>query len=68
MIFRATDKNRFDFYFAEDLVDALTAAQKDAQRVELDDFTVKQVLAYLARRFKLEVDDAGRASTGDATF
>ena len=55
MEFQATDKNRFDAWFGEDLASALNEAQKAAQRVELDAFTVDQVLAYLARKFDLEV-------------
>lgn len=49
------EKTRFDFYFAADIVDALMDAQKQATQVELDAFTVDQVIAYLARHFRLEV-------------
>lgn len=49
------DKTRFDFYFANDLADALNDAQREAQRVELDPHAVKLLLEYLARVFRLEV-------------
>jgi hypothetical protein len=49
------DKTKFDIYFAPNIADILTDAAEQAQRVELDKFTVEQVLAYLARRFRLEV-------------
>ena len=49
------DKTRFDFYFAEDVVDALTAVAKTAARLGLDPATVDKLLALVAERFRLEV-------------
>ena len=49
------EKTKFDVYFAADIVAALKDAQQQAARVELDAFAVDQVIAHLARRFRLEV-------------
>lgn len=48
-----TDKTRI--YSADDIADALNAAQSEAERVQLDSHAVKLVLEYLVRVFRLEV-------------
>jgi len=50
------DKTRFDFYYADDIADALNAA---VVAVTDESLSLAGVLAWLAQRFRLEVSDGG---------
>lgn len=50
------EKTRFDVYFAEDVVDVLTAVTAAAARLGLDSATVDKLLALVAERFRLEAE------------
>jgi hypothetical protein len=57
MIFTAEpEKTRFDFYFGQDMADALNAtATTAAHKPNLDPYTVAEILKLLAQRFRLEI-------------
>ena len=54
MRFEATDKNRFDTYFAEDIADALNVAAADVQKFA----DAIAVLTHLAQHWHLEITPA----------
>lgn len=54
----ATDANRFDFWYAADIVDAIDSVTAAAQG--LDAATVDKVLTLFAEAFGLTVTDGAR--------